>query len=176
MALRTREEYNNAPVVKAAAKLWFLNGDLVRVHHLNKSNGIMSVFNITKDQLESCLISDFKKHRERVYTVNQTADLVNRHRKYMPQLVKKGIIPAPVGSQKGGAIAWQVRAYYSESTVREIRDILATYHHGQPRKDKLVTNNVTPTKQELTRRMGDGILTYTRTEDGRFIPVWSESI
>jgi hypothetical protein len=24
--------------------------------------------------------------------------------------------------------------------------------------------------------MGDGILTYTRTEDGRFIPVWSESI
>jgi hypothetical protein len=28
----------------------------------------------------------------------------------------------------------------------------------------------------LTRRMGDGILTYTKTEDGRFIPVWSESI
>jgi hypothetical protein len=24
--------------------------------------------------------------------------------------------------------------------------------------------------------MGDGILTYTKTEDGRFIPVWSESI
>jgi len=30
---------------------------------------------------------------------------------------------------------------------------------------------MTPTKQELTRRMGDGILTYTRTEDGRFIPM-----
>jgi hypothetical protein len=28
----------------------------------------------------------------------------------------------------------------------------------------------------LTRRMGDGILTYTKTPDGRFIPVWSESI
>jgi hypothetical protein len=24
--------------------------------------------------------------------------------------------------------------------------------------------------------MGDGILTYTKTEDGRFIPTWSESI
>jgi hypothetical protein len=24
--------------------------------------------------------------------------------------------------------------------------------------------------------MGDGILTYTKTEDGRFIPVWGESI
>ena len=35
---------------------------------------------------------------------------------------------------------------------------------------------MTPTTQELTRRMGDGILTYTKTEDGRFIPVWSENI
>ncbi len=43
-------------------------------------------------------------------------------------------------------------------------------------KDNLITNDITPSKQELTRRMGDGILTYTRTEDGRFIPIWSESI
>jgi hypothetical protein len=28
----------------------------------------------------------------------------------------------------------------------------------------------------LTRRMGEGILTYTRTEDGNFIPTWDESI
>ena len=176
MALRTREEYNVAPIIKGNKTIWFLNGDLVKVHHLNKSNGIMSVYNITKGQIESCLISDFKNNRERAYTVNETADLVNRHRKYMPQIVKKGIIPGPTGAQKGGAVAWKIRAYYSESQVREIRDILASYHHGQPRKDKLITNNVTPTKQELTRRMGDGILTYTRTEDGRFIPIWSESI
>jgi hypothetical protein len=24
--------------------------------------------------------------------------------------------------------------------------------------------------------MGDGILKYTKTEDGRFIPIWNESI
>jgi hypothetical protein len=176
MALRTREEYNSAPVIPGNKKVWFLNGSLVRVHHLNRSNGIMSVFNITEDRLESCLISDFKKNRERAYTVSQTADLVNRHKKYMPYLMKQGIIPHPIGSQKGGKTEWQVRSYYSESTVREIRDILASYHHGRPRNDKLITNDVTPTKQELTRRMGDGILAYTRTEDGRFIPIWSESI
>jgi hypothetical protein len=171
-----QEKYNEAPVIPGNKKVWFLNGDLVRVHHLNKSNGIMSVYNITKDQIESCLISDFKKNRERAYTVGQTADLVNRHKKYMPSLMKRGVIPFPMGSQKGGERGWQVRSYYSESQVHEIRDILATYHIGRPRKDKLVTNDITPTKQELTRRMGDGILTYTRTEDGRYIPVWSESI
>ena len=136
----------------------------------------MSVYNITKDQIESCLITDFKKHRERAYTVGQTAMLVNRHKKYMPSLVKQGVLPSPMGAQKGGATAWQVRSYYSESQVRELRDVLASYHQGAPRKDGLITNNSTPSKQELTRRMGDGILTYTRTEDGRFVPIWSESI
>jgi hypothetical protein len=173
---RTREEYNNAPVITGNKKVWFLNGELVRVHHLNRSNGIMSVYNIIQDRIESCLVSDFKKNRERAYTVGETADLVNRHKKYMPSLMNRGVIPPPMGSQKGGARGWQVRSYYSESQVREIRDTLASYHMGRPRNDKLRTNNITPTKQELTRRMGDGILTYTRTEDGRFIPVWSESI
>ena len=120
--------------------------------------------------------NDFRNKRERAYKVGQTADLVNRHKKYMPSLMKRGVIPFPTGSQKGGDRGWQVRSYYSESQVREIRDILATHHIGRPRKDNLITNDITPSKQELTRRMGDGILTYTKTEDGRYIPVWSESI
>jgi len=176
MPLMDMESYNNAPVIPGNKKVWFLNGDLVRIHHLNKSNGIMSVFNINKDQIESCLVADFKKNRQRAYTVGQTAQLVNRHKKYLPNLMKRGIIPFPTGSQKGGETGWQVRSYYSESQVREIRDILASYHMGRPRKDKLITNDITPSPQELTRRMGDGILTYTKTEDGRFIPIWSESI
>jgi len=169
-------EYNSAPIITGNKKVWFLNGDLVRVHHLNKSNGIMSVYNIVKDQIESCLITDFKKNRERAFTVGETAMLVNRHKKYMPSLMKRGVIPFPTGSQKGGERGWQVRSYYSESQVHEIRDILATYHQGRPRKDNLITNDITPTRQELTRRIGSGILTYTRTEDGRFVPIWSESI
>jgi hypothetical protein len=170
------EKYNELPVIPGNKKVWFLNGDLVRIHHYSHSNGIMSVYNITKDQIESCLISDFKNKRERAYTVGQTAELVNRHKKYMPDLMKRGVIPPPTGSQKGGARGFQVRSYYSESQVKEIRDILASYHIGRPRKDKLITNDITPSKQELTRRMGDGILTYRRTEDGRFIPIWNESI
>jgi hypothetical protein len=171
-----REAYNSAPAIPGSKKVWFLNGDLVRVHHLGKSNGIMSVYNMNKDQLESCLVGDFKKNRERAYTVGEVAILVNRHRKYMPSLMKRGVIPEPRGASKGGERGWQIRCYYSESQVYEIRDILSTYHMGRPRKDKLITNDITPTRQELTRRLGSGILTYTRTEDGRFIPVWSESI
>lgn len=176
MAEFDREAYNSAPPIVGSKKVWFLNGYLVRVYHLNRSNGIMSVYNISKDQIESCLIGDFKKNRLRAYTVNETSQLVARHRKYMPDLMKRGVIPLPTGAAKNGERGWQIRSYYSELQVHEIRDILASYHQGRPRADKLITNDETPTKQELTRRMGDGILTYTRTEDGRFIPIWSESI
>lgn len=170
------EKYNSQPVVKGNQRVWFLNGDLVRVRHSSRSTGIVSLYNITKDRIESCFKQDFKKNREKAYTIAETAILVNRHRKYMPSLIKRGVIPPPLGCQKGGETGFRIRAYYSESQVKEIRDILASIHIGQPRKDGFVTNNMTPTNQELTRRMGDGILVYTKTEDGRFIPVWEESI
>jgi hypothetical protein len=170
------QQYNNEPVIKGNQKVWFLNGDLVRLYHSSRSTGMVTVYNINKDRIETCLRSDFRKNRQRAYTIAETAILVNRHRKYMPSLIKRGVIPKPVGSSVGGITGFQIRAYYSEDHVRDIRAILASIHIGQPRKDKLITNNMTPTTQELTRRMGDGILTYTKTEDGRFIPVWSENI
>ena len=171
-----REAYNSAPAITGSKRVWFLNGDLVRIYHLNRSNGIVAVYNIVKDRIESCLLSDFKKNREKAYTVKETAVLVNRHQKYLPTLMKQGKIPYPTGAQKDGIREWQVRSYYSESQVREIRDILASINMGRSRKDGLINNNVTPTVQELNRRMGDGILMYTRTEDGRFVPVWQETL
>jgi hypothetical protein len=171
-----REAYNSAPIIPGSKRIWFLNGDLVRVHHINRAGGVVSVINIVKDRLESCLLSDFKKNREKAYTVKETSILVNRHQKYLPQLMKRGRIPYPTGAQKNGVRAWQVRSYYSESQVREIRDILSSYSVGAKRKDGLITNNSVPTIQELNRRMGSGILTYTRTEDGKFIPLWSETL
>ena len=170
------KNYNSQPVIKGNKKIWFLNNDLVRLYHSSRSTGMVTVYNITKDRLETCLRSDFKKGRQKAYTVAETALLVNRHRKYFPLLIKRGVIPAPTGSKLNGERGWQIRSYYSESQVKEIRDILATIHIGRPRKDNLITNNQTPTSQELTRRTGDGILVYTKTEDGRFIPVWQESI
>lgn len=170
------QEYNKSSIVKGSKSIWFLNKDLVKVHHYNRSNGTVALYNIIKDNIEICFILDFKKNRERAYTVSETALLINRHKKYIPSLIRRGVIPPPLGSFPGGTRAYGIRAYYSESQIKEIRDILASIHIGQPRKDGLITNNMTPTKQELTRKMGDGILTYTKTEDGRFIPVWNESI
>jgi hypothetical protein len=170
------KEYNSNDIISGNKKIWFLNNDLVRLHHMTRSSNIVSLYNITKNQFESCLRNDFVKNRKRAYTVAETARLVNKHRKYFPSLIKRGIIPPPIGAQENGTRAWQVRSYYSELQVKEIRDILSTIHRGRPRKDNLITNNSVPNPQELTQKMGDGILVYTKTKDGRFIPIWGESI
>lgn len=171
-----RDAYNSAPVITGSKRVWFLNGDLVRIHHVNRAGGIVAVYNIVKDRIETCLMADFKRNRERAYTVKETATLVNRHHKYLPRLMQAGKIPYPTGAQKDGIREWRVRAYYSESQVKEIRDTLATHNMGRPRKDGLINNNVTPTIQELNRRMGTGILTYIKTADGQFIPSWNETL
>jgi len=171
-----REAYNSAPIISGNKRVFFLNGSLVRKHHVSKSNGIMSVYNINEDRIESCLISDFKKNSEKAYSVKDTSLLVSRHQKHIYRLVTNGVLPPPVAASVGAERGWRIRAYYSASMVKEIRDILASQHRGRPRKDGLISNSTVPTSQELTRRMGEGILTYTRTEDGNFVPLWTESI
>lgn len=57
--------YNNQPVIGGNKTVWFLNGHLVRPHHYSRSTGLITVYNINKDRLETCLIYDFKKNREK---------------------------------------------------------------------------------------------------------------
>jgi len=49
------EEYNKSTVIKGNQKIWFLNNDLVRIHHSSRSTGMVSFYNITKDRIETCL-------------------------------------------------------------------------------------------------------------------------
>jgi hypothetical protein len=58
----------------------------------------------------------------------------------------------------------------------EARRAMSMIHQGQPRKDGLITNNKTPTEQELRYAMGDGMILYTKDDSGRFIPVFTETI
>lgn len=172
----TMNEYNSRPIRKPAGKVWFLNGDIVRVYHQNRGAGIITLYNVIQDKLQTILVDEWIKKRMPAYSVTATGALVNRHPKYLSYLAKNGQIPKPIGSSKGGVRALRVRSYYSEDTVYEIRDILASRAWGRTRYDGLRTNNRTPTLQELKRRMGVGILQYTRTEEGKIIPIWGETV
>ena len=48
-------------------------------------------------------------------------------------------------------------------------------HFGRPRADGKVTPLNVPTEQDLRSKMGDAIMLYTKTSDGRYIPTWQEN-
>jgi len=155
-------------------KLFFLNKDLVRVIHINKASNIVSFYNIIQGKSQTMLYSDFKKHRRRCYTVANTAKILNRSRVQFQRWVARGVFPESIGDSLGGKRGFQINAYYSEDHLFEIREIMTTIHMGKPRIDGKITSYKVLTEQDLRSRIGDAIMLYTRTSDGRFIPTWQE--
>ena len=167
----------NIPVIqRPRRRTWFLDGDLVRITHVSRAQGLVVLYNCTKDCNMSISMVEFKRKRKRAFTVMETAALLNYHRKSIPRLVKKGFLPSPVGELPGGVTAFHHLSYYSEDHIWEARNLMAQTHMGRARKDGLVTNNKTPTEQELRHAMGDGMIYYVKDETGRFIPVFSETL
>ena len=156
--------------------VWFLNGTLVKKQHISRAQGTIILYDINKEEKFMIPMSEWKKKRRRAYLVSETARLLNLHRKSLPRLVKRGLLPPPVGAVPGGVSVFGKKAYYSEDTIKDMREILAGQHIGRPRKDGFITNNKTPTALELSIAMGDSTQLYTKDKSGNFIPVFAEEI
>lgn len=166
------EDYDN---IKPVKRLFFLDGDLVKLIHSNKASNIVEFYNVNKGKNQSMLYSDFKKHRKRAYSVANAARLLNRSRLQFGKYIASGLIPAPIGDSIGGERGLRIKSYYSEDHLFEIREIMTTIHHGRPRNDGKISPRNVPSEQDLRSKMGDAIMLYTRTSDGRFIPTWQEN-
>jgi len=175
MVTQTRDKLGQEVqrIVKPSAKIFFINNDLVRVLSANRGQNIIYVFNLTKNKEQSMLLSDFKKHRKRAYTVIDSCRLLNKSPSQIRLHIRNGFINPPKGILADGERSYTRKSYYSEDDIFAIRNALSTIHTGRPRKDGKISNSML-TEQELRARMGDALVLYTRTKDGDFIPVWAE--
>lgn len=161
--------------VKPSQTIFFLNKDLVRLVHHNRPNDICEIYNFNQDKMQTLLYSDFKKHRKRAFSTKNTTKIFKRSRMQFERWIKDGLIRPPSGATAGGIRVFQKLSYYSEDDLFTIRETAATIHKGRPRKDGRITpSRDIPTEKELRSLIGDAIMLYTRTEDGRFIPTWAE--
>lgn len=160
--------------VKPAKKICFVNGDLIRLDRSVKSANITYFFNITQGKPQTMLYTDFKKYRKRAYSVASSAKILNRGTAQLHRYVQQGLIKPPTGSMLGGEQRFGVNAYYSEDDLFEIREAMTTVHRGKPRLDGGVTPSRVLTENELRARIGDALMLYTRTKDGRYVPTWAE--
>jgi len=161
--------------IKESARIFFLNGDLVRLIHANRASNICGIYNINKGIEQSILYSDFKKHRRRAYSVSNTIKIFKRSRMQLERWIERGLVPPPTGAVIGGKREFRRLSYYSEDDLFVIREALASIHRGRPRKDGRITARYdVPTEKDLRSLIGDGIMLYTKTKNGEFIPIWAE--
>jgi hypothetical protein len=180
MAMEHGEDENERSYIQVIhrknKKAWFLDGDLVRIIHVSRAQGIVILWNCTKSLQMTATLVEFKRKRKRAFTIAETARLLNYHRKSIPRLVKAGMLPPPIGQLPDGRTAFHHLSYYSEDHIWEARNLMAQTHMGRARKDGMITNNKTPTEQELKYAMGEGLIYYVKNDEGRFIPVFSETV
>lgn len=161
--------------LKPSNVIFFLNDEMVRLIHHNRPNDICEIYNFIKDKTQTMRYSDFRKYRKKAYTFINSARILNRSRMQFERWIKEGQILPPIGATPGGKRTFQKMSYYSEDDLFKIREMMGNIHMGRPRKDGRITpsKNI-PTERELRSLLGDAIMLYTKTEDGRFIPVWQE--
>ena len=170
--MQKMNEYNLLPPKRPSGKNWFLNGHLVRVYHVNRAAGMITLFDLNDETLHSMLTDEWVRKRITAWKVTDTAKLLNRHPKWIPALVKQGVLPPPTPASVGAVKGLGVNSYYSEDQIYEMRDICSERHKGNRRKDGLITNNEVPSLAEMKRAMGLDILQYTKSNDGNVIPIW----
>jgi hypothetical protein len=160
---------------KPSSVIFFVSGDLVRLIHSNRAMNICSLYNFIQDKEQTMLLTDFKKHRRRAYSVINTLKIFKRSRMQLERWIEKGLVPPPTGAVKGGKRVFRKLSYYSEDDIFTIRENIARIHKGRPRKDgRITTAKDVPTERDLRSLMGDAIMLYTKNKDGKYIPIWQE--
>jgi predicted DNA-binding transcriptional regulator AlpA len=161
--------------VKKRLSFFFLNKNLHRVLHINRSKDLIQAWDYGNEERRVYLWSDVKKKMESAFSVTETAALVGRHHDRLWHYISNGDIPRPVRSpslETGNSR----RSFFSESSVMEIHKFLQTVHRGRPRKDGRITSNNLPSREEMKALVSGSRMLYTKTDDGEFIPVWREEI
>jgi hypothetical protein len=171
-----QDKWKHSSIVpKPSSRIFFLNNELVRLLHSSRAQNICSLYNFNQDKTQNMLYNDFKKYRKKAYSISNTLRIFKRSRMQLERWIKNGIVPPPTGATIGGKRVFQKLSYYSEDDLFIIREALASIHTGRPRKDGRITSRKdVPSEKDLRSMLGDAIMLYTKTEDGRFIPVWAE--
>lgn len=169
------EIYNDSPTVQPTNKIWCLNGKLYKYKARDRAGNLVYLIDMHEQKTVSLLWSDFIARREPVYSVSKVADLLNRHHTWLKREIWHGTFKQPVYATPDGKAARMKQGYYTQKDVYEMREVMVERRKRKADGIAWQMGHI-PTEQELTHRMGRGMLTYTRLGDGRFVPIWEETV
>ncbi len=148
----------------AKFRYFFLNDKIHKVIRSSRSKDELVAWCYPDRKRVLYAYSQVNKHMENAYTLGQVSEMLNKHRVTIQDYILEGKIKQP---QKVYPISnpdhenWS-KYMFKESDILDLHQyILDAGHSGG-----------LPSKAELQALLKHNLILYTKTEEGKFVPVW----
>ena len=145
-------------------RYFFLNEKIHKVIRSSRSKDEMVAWCYPDKKRVMYSYSDVKKNMENAYTVTQVGFFLNRHRVTIQDYILDGKIPAPskiypIGDPEN--TEWS-QYMFNQKDILGLHEFLLEAGHS----------NELPSRAELKALLKTSFILYTKTEEGKFVPVW----
>ncbi len=152
--------------IRSTQKLlyFFLDGKIHKSLHVSRARDEVTAWCYPERRRVMYSYSLVKKHMKRAYSLKEAAAILNKHKITVEEYILAGKIQAPT---KIYPISNPVDPGWTKYMLNE-EDILKIH---QFILDDGYSSS-TPSKTELLALLRHDTILYTKTTDGRFVPIW----
>jgi hypothetical protein len=150
--------------VSKKLRYFFLNDKVHKVLSASRSKDELVAWCYPDHKRVMYSYSQVRKNMENAYTIVEVSSMLNKHRVTIQDYILEGkvITPAkiyPIGQPD--SINWSKYMFNQKHILDIHQHILDSGHSSE-----------IPSKAELQALLKTNFILYTKTEDGKFVPVW----
>jgi hypothetical protein len=142
---------------------FFLNGKVHKVLRLSRAKDEVVAWSYLDNKRVMYSYAQVDKHMERAYGIVEVSKILGRHRVTIEEYILQGKVKQPqkVYPISNPDSSWS-KYMFSESDILDIHQFIIDAGHIRD----------LPSRSELQAILKHNLILYTKTDDGKFVPVW----
>ena len=142
---------------------FFLNGKVHKVLRLSRAKDEVVAWSYLDNKRVMYSYAQVDKHMERAYGIVEVSKIIGRHRVTIEEYILQGKVKQPqkVYPISNPDSSWS-KYMFSESDILDIHQFIIDAGHIRD----------LPSRSELQALLKHNLILYTKTTDGKFVPVW----
>ena len=142
---------------------FFLNGKVHKVLRLSRAKDEVVAWSYLDKKRVMYSYSQVDKHMEKAYTITEVSKILGRHKVTIEEYILQGKVKQPqkVYPISNPESTWS-KYMLNESNILDIHEFIIDAGHIRD----------LPSRSELQALLKHNLIMYTKTEDGKFVPVW----
>lgn len=145
-------------------RYFFLNNKIHKVLRSSRSKDELVAWSYEDKKRVMYSYSQVKKNLETAYTIVEVASMLNKHRVTIQEYILQEKVSTPPKIYPIGqpdSLNWS-QYMFNQKNILDIHEHILDSGHS---KD-------IPSKAELQALLKTNLILYTKTEEGKFVPVW----